>query len=141
LPCPPFLADLIRFSRRKLKLAQRPAENSGGQPAPDDLLLLDLERVSIHEQDYLDLPPLLDRVRQAGTGRLDYQRTVCLFGNHTILAMPHGLYRSTLRRFERPVSLEIYAAELADQHAHLDLEQHRRLLEQLLREGLLRRAG
>jgi hypothetical protein len=104
---PPFLADLIRFTRIKMQLEAKalPAAPEA-EAARSGFYRLNPERISIHEQDYPDLRNLLIRLRHPGSDRIPYQRTVCLFGADGILTLPHALYRKVLRPFEHPCSLE-----------------------------------
>ncbi|MDR2548799.1 MAG: cobalamin-dependent protein [Desulfobulbus sp.] len=136
LPQIPFLADLFRFGRRKLDRSSCPACTP---PAPQDIastwLVLDQERIGIHQQDYLDLPALLQRLDEFGRNP-PYRRTVCLFLPSGIVTMPHGLYRDTFRRFEQPLTLADYRKAVG-REARIDPEQHDLLLARLLAEGLL----
>lgn len=133
---PAFLPDLFRFSLNKLTLARRP---EAGVPSPFDMdvrVQLDCSRMSIHEQDYLDLPPLLLRLDTCGQQPLPYQRTVCLFLGSGILALPHASYRATLRLLEQPRTLGDYQAAV-QREARFDWQRHESLLAQLLRESVL----
>ena len=133
---PPFLPDLIRFSINKITLTPRPGEASRPTCALEGRLQLDRRRMSIHEQDYLDLHPLLNRLDNSGQQPPAYQRTVCLFLDGGILTLPHAAYRATLRLFEQPRTLEAYQAAV-QREARLDWQQHEPLVAQLLREGVL----
>jgi len=135
-PCPPFLADLIRFSRKKLEQARRPVPANPAPATGGGCFLLDRTRVSLHEQDYLDLLPLLRRLSGQEHGPLPYQRTVCLFVNSGIVTLAHAFYRSTLRLFEQPRTLASYREALL-REPRLDREEHERLLDRLIKEGLL----
>jgi len=130
----PFLADLIRFSRKKLAQAFRPA--GGQQPGDDGCFILNSEKVSIHEQDYLDLPPLLQRLHQSSDAPLPYQRTVCFFLPSGIVTLPQALYRKTFRFFEQPQTLTAYRTALSA-IKEIDAMQHDQLLNRLIEEGLL----
>jgi hypothetical protein len=129
---PPFLADLFRFSRKKLEQGRDatpcPTERPGG-----DWVMLDRDRISVHEQDYLDLVPLLQQIHAGRRDRLPYRRTVCLFLDRGILTLAHGAYRATLQPFEQPKSLAAHQAGLSGSEG----EQQGRLLAQLVREGVL----
>ena len=135
-PWPPFLSDLFRFSLRKLTLTRQPEAVARPAAVLEGRLQLDRSRMSIHEQDYLDLQPLLQRLDDAEQQPLAYQRTVCLFLDSGILTLPHATYRATLRLFEQPRTLEAYRATV-QREARLDWQQHASLLAQLLREGVL----
>lgn len=130
---PPFLPDLLRFSCKKLEqgvqpLAARPASSSH----PSDHFVLNFDRLSIHQHNYLDLPPLLRKLREHSNAP-PYQRTAVLFLRAGILTLPHAVYRRTLQAFERPLSLANYRASLADP----DAQQQQPLLERLIMEGML----
>ncbi len=130
---PPFLADLFRFSRKKL------AQGRGEAPPPvaDEpqaaCFVLDPNRISVHEQDYLDLVPLLRCLHERGQNRLTYRRTVYLYLAGGILCLSHAAYRNTLRPFERPTNLAAHRAMLAGDEGGRQV----RLLDQLVREGVL----
>jgi hypothetical protein len=140
LPCPSFLADLFRFSRKKLALSLRIGSPRLASAPPDERLILDPARISIHEQDYLDLLPLLRRLQENKASPLPYQRTACLFLDSGIFAIPHGFYRSTLRLFEQPRTLESYLAALRSV-PRIDMQQHENLLDRLIKEEVLRPAS
>lgn len=133
---PPFLPDLFRFSLSKLTLTHRAETVVRADAALEGRLQLDTRRMSIHEQDYLDLQPLLQRLDEAGQQPLAYQRTVCLFLDSGILTLSHAAYRATLRLFEQPRTLEEYQAAV-QREARLNWQQHASLMKQLLREGVL----
>ncbi len=135
-PGPLFLVDLIRFSRNKIEQALRPVSVAPVPSTPEGCFVLDRDRVSTHEQDYLDLLPLLRRLHQNETGPFSYRRTVCLFLINGIVAMPHALYRATLQLFEQPRTLEAYWAALRCEQS-INEQQHELLLERLITEGLL----
>jgi hypothetical protein len=108
-------------------------------PSPFDMdvrVQLDCSRMSIYEQDYLDLQPLLLRLDTCGQQPLPYQRTVCLFLGSGILALPHASYRATLRLLEQPRTLGDYQAAV-QREARFDWQGHESLLAQLLRESVL----
>lgn len=125
---PPFLGDLIRFSRKKLH-GRRILSSGPVDQASDGLWQLDGQRVSVHEQDYADLAPLLRRISERQNDHLAYQRTVCLFCGGGILTLSHATYRHLLAPFEQP-------RPLAPRLATLDSRQQA-LLQQLIREGIL----
>jgi len=137
LPYPSFLADLFRFSRKKLALSLRIASPGIASAPPGERLIVDPARISIHEQDYLDLLPLLRRLQENKSNPLPYQRTAYLFLDSGIFAMPHGFYRSTLRLFEQPRTLESYLAALRSV-PRIDMQQHESLLDRLIKEDVLR---
>jgi len=134
--CPPFLADLFRFSRKKLDQALRPVAALSEASAPGGCFVLDQARISIHEQDYFDLLPLLRRLQEKTTGALPYQRTVCLFLDSGIIAMPHALYRASVRLFEQPRTLASYRAALYCEQ-RIDMEHHQRFIDRLIMAGVL----
>ena len=139
LPCPSFLADLFRFSGKKLALSLRAAPSKPAAAPPGESLILDPARISIHEQDYLDLLPLLRNLQETKDNPLPYQRTACLFLDSGIFTLPHGFYRSTLHLFAQPRTLESYLAALRSV-PRIDMPRHERLLDQLIREHVLRPA-
>jgi hypothetical protein len=129
---PPFLPDLLRFSRKKLEQGAQPLAARPASPQPADCFALNLARLSIHEHNYLDLPPLLHKLREHPI-TLPYQRTAFLFLTAGILTLPHAVYRRTLQAFERPLSLTTYRASLDD----LDARRQEPLLDRLIMEGVL----
>lgn len=131
----PFLTDLIRFTRKKLAQASRPA-GLGQQSGDDGCFVLNSEKVSIHEQDYLDLLPLLQRLRSSSEVPLPYQRTVCFFLSSGIVTLPQALYRKTFRFFEQPQTLTAYRTARSA-IKEIDAVQHNQLLCQFIEEGLL----
>jgi len=140
LSYPSFLADLFRFSRKKLALSQRIALPKLASAPSGERLILDSERINIHEQDYLDLLPLLRRLQENKSNPIPYQRTAYLFLDSGIFAMSHGFYRSTLRLFEQPRTLESYFAALRNE-PRIDMQQHKSLLDRLIKEDVLRSAS
>lgn len=135
---PSFLADLMRFSQKKIEQLHRPAPacTDSAEPQAGTRYALDRSRITIHEQDYLDLLPLLARLDEHPVGPLPYRRTVCLFLHSGIVAMPHAFYRATLQQFEQPKTLHSYRAELCRRQG-IDVEHHLSLLDRLLAEGVL----
>ncbi|NLX19078.1 MAG: hypothetical protein GXY53_07335 [Desulfobulbus sp.] len=133
---PSFLADLIRFSVNKLTLAPEP--QTGTRPAlcGTDEVQLDRSRMSVHEQDYLDLLPLLQQLAAGKQQPIPYQRTVCLFTNRGIITVPHRFYRTTLRLLEQPTAVAAYQAAL-ERDGRIDWQQHKQILSQLYQEGVL----
>ena len=97
--------------------------------------MLDRERVSVHEHDYPDLHRFLGRLAES-RGNPAYERTVFLLLGGDILAVPHAFYRATLRRFETPTTLSDYLDSLPER-AGFDRRAHGRLVERLVREGVL----
>jgi hypothetical protein len=132
----PFLADLIRFSRKKLACVGG-ARGDNEQPVSPCCLVLDKERMTIHEHDYLDLIAFLQRLQATRGGALSYQRTVCLFLDSGIVTMSHAAYRATLRFFEHPQTIACYLADLKGKK-EIDSVQQQALLEQMVEEGVLR---
>jgi hypothetical protein len=130
----PFLADLIRFSRKKLAQTSRPAA-SCQRPGDDGCFVLNREGVSVHEQDYLDLLPFLQRLHH-NEAQLPYQRTVCFFLPSGIVTLPQALYRKTFRFFEQPRTLAAYRTVL-NAIKEIDAVRHNQLLTRLIEEGLL----
>ncbi|MGD9947700.1 MAG: radical SAM protein [Desulfobulbus sp.] len=129
---PPFLQDLIRFTRIKQKQGQG-AKPSAPVPVGADAALfyrLDQDRVLLHEQDYLDLIPLLKRIQERTSDQLAYQRTVSLFCSGGILSLAHSSYRILLRPFEQPRLLKGHLATLDS--------QQQRFFNQLIEEAILR---
>ena len=131
----PFLHDLFAFSRAKLGRAALPATTGPGASAGDGPRVLDRERVSVHEHDYPDLHRFLGRLAES-RGNPAYERTVFLLLGGDILAVPHAFYRATLRRFETPTTLSDYLDSLPER-AGFDRRAHGRLVERLVREGVL----
>ena len=112
LPPPPFLTDLLRFSQLKQQYGQRKGPLAPVAPAVDALFILDRQRVSIHEQDYTDLHPLLRRIAERQNDQLAYQRTACLFCEGGILSLTHATYRRLLAPFEQPNPLAPFLTSL-----------------------------
>ncbi len=128
-PAPPsFLGDLLRFSLNKQQ-GQRNTSSSPVNQATNGLYQLDRQRVSIHEQDYPDLLPLLRRIIDRQDDRLAYQRTVCLFCQGGILTLTHATYRRLLAPFELPRQLGPHLATLES--------RQQELLHHLIREAIL----
>jgi hypothetical protein len=128
----------MRFSQKKIEQLHRPApgRTDSAEPQADTRYALDRSRITIHEQDYLDLLPLLARLDEHPAGPLPYRRTVCLFLHSGIVAMPHAFYRATLQQFEQPRTLHSYRAELCRRQG-IDVEHHFSLLDRLMAEGVL----
>lgn len=133
---PPFLPDLIRFSVHKLTLAPEPETGSRPALCDTDKVQLDRSRMSVHEQDYLDLLPLLQQLSTSGQQPIPYQRTVCLFTGRGIITIPHSFYRATLLLLEKPTALATYQEALA-RDGRIDWQQHKQFLNQLYQEGAL----
>ena len=132
----PFLADLFRFSLKKLALAAPPVARPRVAADEADLcFVLDQERVSIHQQDYLDLTAFLGRLDEY-ENRPPYQRTACLFLPDGIVSLANSVYSATFRLFEQPITLAAYRARVG-RDASIDPEWHHLLLARLLAEGLL----
>jgi hypothetical protein len=120
IPPPPFLVDLIRYTRKKVRClaeAVPPARAAGEDTAT--AYQLNLERVSIHEQDYPDLQPLLTRLHHRDSDPIAYQRTACLFCSAGLLSLPHAAYRTLLRPFEHPTPLAAHLSTLDTRHHDL----------------------
>ena len=137
-PCPAFMADLIGFSRKKLEQGIRPV---AAYPTPprsnvDDCFVLNQTRRTIHEQDYLDLLPFLRQLYPNMTSPLPYRRTVYLFLESGIVAMPHAFYRTTLHLFAQPRTLESYRAAVLSE-LRIDPQEHEGLLARFIKEGVL----
>ena len=134
----PFLSDLIRFTRNKINVLAKGMESDEHLPDLDTCqLVLNKAQISIHEQDYLDPLPLIDRFKQHLGKPLPYVRTVYLFMPAGILAMSHANFRHTLRHFERPCTLAAYRARLKDSGQVIDWREHGRLVRRLVTQGLL----
>jgi hypothetical protein len=95
--------------------------------------VLDCKRVSVHGHDYPDLRRFLGRLTESH-GNPAYERTVFLLLGEETLAVPHGFYRATLKRFETPTALSDYLDSLPER-AGFDRRAHGRLVERLVREG------
>ena len=130
------MGDLIRFSRKKLVQALQPAAAVPAGPT-SGCFVLDQARIGIHEQDYLDLLPLLRQLHENKAGPLAYRRTVYLFLESGIVAMSHAFYRATVHLFEQPRTLESYRTALR-REPRIDMHQHEQLIDRLITEGLLR---
>ncbi len=125
---PPFLADLIRFTRKKL---QHQGTSAAGPTAgkPATVYRLDPDRFSIHEQDYPELRSLLSRLRNGDGHRIAYRRTVCLFCAGAIVTLSHAAFRTILLPLTQP-------RPLADHLHTLDAHQQD-LIVHLIQEGVL----
>jgi hypothetical protein len=135
----PFLHDLFAFSRAKLGRAALPATTGPGALAGDGSWVLDCKRVSVHGHDYPDLRRFLGRLTESH-GNPAYERTVFLLLGEETLAVPHGFYRATLKRFETPTALSDYLDSLPER-AGVDRRAPGRRVERLVREGVLVRSA
>jgi hypothetical protein len=132
----PFLADLVRFSRKKLNHASLPTEPS----TPTGYFVINMDCVTIHEHDYLELIPFIQRFLQSNGSPLVYQRTVYFILNNGMVALPHAFYRTTFKYFEQPRTLASYQSYVRIKN-RFNLEQHDQLLSQLIKDGLLLQAS
>jgi hypothetical protein len=131
----PFLRDLVRFSRKKLNHVSLPVEPCGPS-TPTGYFVINLDCVTIHEHDYLDLIPFIQRFLKSNGSPLVYQRTVYLILNNGMVALSHSFYRTTLKYFEQPRTLAAYQVYVRGNN-RLNFEQHHQLLNQLIKEGFL----
>jgi len=131
----PFLGDLVRFSREKIAHLSRC--QACGEPIPlHGCFVINPKRISLHQHDYPDLIPFIERLQAGKDDPPAYQRTVCMFLDSGIVTVPHGYYRATFRYFEQPQTLADYQASLCGKQG-LDWDTHDQLLKQLIAEGVL----
>ncbi len=131
----PFIKDLTRLNLEKTM--RRELTHGFSRKISIERPRLKKEHLSIHEHDYLDLSGFLERLKKEGAANLKMQRTVYVFLQDEILAMPHATYRQTFKAFERHISLNEYY-ELMERQGLFSLSYHRGLIDKLFDSGILR---
>jgi hypothetical protein len=126
---------VVRFSRKKISHLTR-HQACGDLKPLNGYFVINPERISLHEHDYPDLVPFIERIQAGKAAPPAYQRTVCIFLDKGIVTVPHGYYRATFRYFEQPRTLAEHQACLCGKQG-LDLATHDQLLKQLIAEGVL----
>lgn len=102
----PFIEDLTKLNLKKAGLHQsfRTVRSSYQTNRPQ----LNHEFVSFHDHDYLDIRNFLKRIDKQGVNTLKTERTVFIFLADEILSVTYDTYNSTLKEFEKRISLTEY---------------------------------
>ncbi|WP_028583360.1 hypothetical protein [Desulfogranum mediterraneum] len=127
-----FLPDLLSFSLAKERLQAQPSPPPGREPAGSARYQLAPQRYRLHQHDYLDIQGLFQRLNREGGCLKGYQRTVFLFLDRQIMALPHASYRATLRFFERGGSVHDYLESLGQEAPPEALRRQQQLVERLI---------
>jgi hypothetical protein len=130
----PFIEDLTRLNLKKAALRPgRPAMRSSYQTNRPQL---NHEFISPHDHDYLDIRNFLKRIGKEGVDSLKPERTVFIFLAGEILSMAHETYNSTLKEFEKGISLQEYY-EMMEKKGIFSPSYHKDLIAKLFASDVL----
>jgi hypothetical protein len=129
----PFVEDLIDLNIKKLQSQSRHGQESSTHA---EIMKLDYELISVHNHDYLDLRPFLQRLDDEGAGNLRAEKTVHIFLADEILTMPCATFDSTLKEFEKGISVGEYC-ELMQEKGIFTPPYHKTLISKLLLNKVL----
>jgi hypothetical protein len=107
-----FIEDLTGLNLKKAGL--RPGHRTVRSSYQTNRPQLNTEFVSFHNHDYLDIRNFLKRIDKQGVNTLKPERTVFIFLADEILSMTHETYNSTLKEFERRISLKEYYEKMGE---------------------------
>ncbi len=111
LPPLPFLTDLITFSITKIS-RQRQVSSGDVPLQKDTLYILNPEKRTIHQYNYLDLRDFISTLREQNCTLSGYNRTVYIYLEDKILSLSHRSYRETLMCFEKRMTISDYLEKM-----------------------------
>ena len=130
----PFIEDLTKLNIKKAGL--RPGHQTLRSSYKTDRPQLNYEFISLHDHDYLDIRSLLKRIDKQGVNALKPERTVFIFLADEILSMTYETYNSTLKEFERRISLTEYY-EMMEKKGIFNPSYHKDLIAKLFASDVL----
>ena len=92
--------------------------------------------MSFHDHDYLDIRDFLKRIDKQGVNTLKQERTVFIFLADEILSMSYETYNSTLKEFEKRISLTEYY-EMMEKKGIFNPSYHKDLIAKLFASDVL----
>jgi hypothetical protein len=130
----PFIDDLTKLNLKKagLHTGHRTVKSSYQTNRPQ----LNHEFVSFYDHDYLDIRNFLKRIDKEGVGALKSERTVFIFLADEILSMTRETYNSTLKEFEKGISLTEYY-EIVEKKGIFTPSYHKDLIAKLFESNVL----
>jgi hypothetical protein len=130
----PFIEDLTNLNIKKAGLHRifRTVKSSYQTNRPQ----LNHEFVSFHDHDYLDIRNFLKRIDKQGVNTLKPERTVFIFLADEILSMSYETYNSTLKEFEKRISLTEYY-EMMEKKSIFNPSYHKDLIAKLFASDVL----
>jgi hypothetical protein len=130
----PFIEDLTGLNLKKAGLrSNRPVLRSSYQTNRPQL---NREFLSFHDHDYLDIRNFLKRIGKQGVNTLKPERTVFIFLADEILSMTRETYNSTLKEFEKGISLTEYH-EMMEKKGIFNPSYHKDLIAKLFASDVL----
>ncbi len=132
----PFSQDLFNFSHKKISLQGKTHSSEEVSIRADKKYVMNLDAISTHSHDYLNLLSFLKRIADFKDNELTYERTVYIFLSDQILAIPHKTYRNTLKILETPCTIDDYLSK-SSKHNVLNIEDNRNLLTSLHHSSIL----
>jgi hypothetical protein len=130
----PFIEDLISLNIRKALSLQSPRPSGSvhqiSRPRVNHAF------ISINEHDYLDLQTFLKILDKEGCANVTPEKTAFFFLMDEILSMPYITYRSTVKEFEKGISLDDYYI-LMRRRGIFDTSYHKDILAKLFRSFVL----
>lgn len=132
-----FLKDLVAFTLQKRRVPPTPEIRETLRGESNTYFLLDRKRRSIHQHDYLDLDRFLTRLKPIDTVPLAYERTVYLYLDKEIIALPHRSYRNTVRFFESGGTRDEYRKFLEQTFDPSIVTSHLGLLDELVEKKVV----
>ncbi len=130
----PFIEDLTKLNLKKAGLHRnfRTVKSSYQTNRPQ----LNHEFVSSHDHDYFDIRSFLKRIDKQGANLLKPERTVFIFLADEILSMTYDTYNSTLKEFEKGISLTEYY-EIMEKKGIFNPSYHKDLIAKLFASDVL----
>jgi len=130
----PFIDDLINLSIKKAMCWRSPQPlRSLYQTARPKL---NHAFISINDHDYLDLGNFLQKLEKEDPNNLSPEKTVFIFLVDEILSMPYITYRSTIKEFEKGITLDEYYI-LMKRRDIFDIPYHKDLIAKLFKSDVL----
>ena len=129
-----FIEDLMGLNLKKAGL--RPGHRTVRSSYQTDRPQLNPEFVSFHDHDYLDIRNFLKRIGKQGVNTLKPERTVFIFLADEILSMTYETYNSTLKEFEKGISLTEYY-EMMEKKGIFTPAYHKDLIAKLFASDVL----
>jgi hypothetical protein len=130
----PFIADLTDLNIRKAKYRRRSIGLRSFYQI--ERPKLNMEFISTHEHDYLDLSGFMNRLTREGAGNLRPDKTIFLFLTDEILSMNYETYALTLKEFEDGISVRDYYA-LMEKRSIFSTMYHRNLIKKMFQSNIL----
>lgn len=130
----PFIEDLTNLCMKKAMCRRRPHLYRSRYQISQSRL--NQAFISVNNHDYLDLHNFLEKLKKEGPDKLTPEKTVFIFLEDEILSMSYITYRSTLKEFEKGISLDEYYI-LMKRRGIFDTPYHKDLISKLFKSDVL----